>query len=243
MQPPPLPLAVITGASSGIGAATARALSAAGHPVLLIARRLERLEQLGLPNAELAGVDVTNATAVAAAIDKAESRFGPVDLLVNNAGVMPLGTIDAQPTEEWRTLFDVNVIALLEVTRLVLPAMIARRGGTIVNIGSVAGRNIYPNHTAYNGTKFAVHAISEGLRREVAGSDVRVTVIAPGQIATELLEHTSSSEIVRGYREYTESIGGAIAADHVASTIAYAYALPQSVCIREIVLAPTRQDA
>lgn len=243
MDSPTRPLVIVTGASSGIGAATARAFSAAGHPLLLIARRDDRLRELDLPNAELAPVDVTDSAAVAAAVSSAESRFGPADLLINNAGVMPLGSVATQPPDEWRTMFDVNVIALLEVSRIVLPRMIERGHGTIVNIGSVAGRNIYPEHTVYNGTKFAVHAISEGMRREVADRNVRVTVIAPGQIQTELLEHTSSSDIVRGYRDYTDSIGGAIGPEHVASSILYTYALPQAVCIREIVLAPTRQDA
>jgi NADP-dependent 3-hydroxy acid dehydrogenase YdfG len=239
----PRPLAIVTGASSGIGAAIARRLSELGHPLLVTARRRDRLEQLGLPRTTIAGVDVTDTAAMAAAIRAAEEEHGPADLLVNNAGLMPLGRVADQDPAEWRAMFEVNVLALLEVTRLVLPAMIARRHGTIVNIGSVAGRNVYDDHTVYNGTKFAVHAMSEGLRREVASSGVRVTVVAPGQVATELLEHTTSAEIRDGYRAYTASIGGAMDPRHVAEVVAQAYALPQEVCIRELVLAPTAQDA
>lgn len=237
------PLVVVTGASSGIGAATARAFDKRGYPLLVTARRRDRLEQLGLSRARIADVDVSDSRGMEEAISAAEAEFGPVDLLVNNAGVMPLGTVAEQDPAEWRQLYEVNVLALLEVTRLVLPGMIERQHGTIVNLGSVAGRNIYGNHTVYNGTKFAVHAISEGLRREVAARGVRVVVIAPGQIATELLDHTSSETIKEDYLSYRERIGGALEPSIAANLIVHAYELPQNVCIREVVLAPTGQDA
>lgn len=237
------PLIAITGASSGIGAATARAFDGAGYPTLLMARRLGMLEDLGLERARLAGVDIQDIAAVSEAIRAAEDQHGPVDLLVNNAGVMPLGVVATQDPAEWRTMFDVGVLALLGVTQLVLPGMTARRHGTIVNMGSVAGRNIYGNHTVYCGTKFAVHAISEGLRKEVAGSNVRVTVIAPGMIETELLNHTADASIVADYQAYKKRVGGALTPDVVAGLIKHVYELPQDVCIRELVLAPTGQDA
>lgn len=237
------PLVVVTGASSGIGAATATAFAEKGYPLLVTARRRDRLEQLGLPNAEVAAVDVTDTDGMRAAIAAAEARFGAVDLLVNNAGVMPLGKVAEQDPRDWTRLFDVNVLALLETTRIVLPGMIERRHGTIVNLGSVAGRNLYENHTVYNGTKFAVHAMSEGLRREVAASNIRVVVVAPGQIATELLESTASEDIKADYLAYRESIGGALTPDNVARVILSTYELPQEVCVRELVLAPTAQDA
>jgi NADP-dependent 3-hydroxy acid dehydrogenase YdfG len=121
--------------------------------------------------------------------------------------------------------------------------MVARRHGTIMNVGSVAGRNIYGNHAVYCGTKFAVHAISEGLRREVAASNVRVSVIAPGLVETELLEQTSDPNIVTDYQAYKASVGGAMTPEAVADLMLHIYQLPQDVCIREIVLAPTAQDA
>ncbi|MFV0253501.1 MAG: SDR family oxidoreductase [Beutenbergiaceae bacterium] len=237
------PLVVVTGASSGIGAATATAFARRGYPLLITARRRDRLEQLDLPNTRIAAVDVADTEAMSAAIDAAVQAHGPVDLLVNNAGLMPLGTVAQQDPAQWRQLFEINVLALLQLTRIVLPDMIARRHGTIMNLGSVAGRNIYDNHTVYNGTKFAVHAISEGLRREVAGHNVRVSVIAPGQIATELLQTTTSEQIRDDYLAYRDSIGGALDASHVADVIVSTYELPQQVCVREIVLAPTAQDA
>lgn len=236
-------LVAITGASSGIGASCARAFHAAGYPTLLIARRGDRLKELGLEGAYLAEVDVTDSDALRAAIRGAEELHGPVDLLINNAGLMPLGRIVDQDTSEWQRMLDVNVMALLDATQMVLPSMISREHGTIVNIGSVAGRNVYDNHTVYCGTKFAVHAISEGLRKEVAGSHVRVTVIAPGLIETELLHHTSHPEIVADYQAYKDSVGGAISPDVVSDMIKHVYELPQNVCIREVVLAPTTQDA
>lgn len=240
---PDKPLVVITGASSGIGAATARTFSEAGHPALLIARRSERIEALQLPRVHVAGIDVQDTDAVGDAIREAEESFGPVDLLVNNAGIMPLGEVATQQPDEWSDMLNVNVLALLRTTQLVLPGMKERRHGTIVNVGSVAGRNLYDNHTVYCGTKFAVHAISEGLRKEVAGDRVRVTVIAPGMVETELLNQTSDSAIVDEYQGYKAGVGGAMSAAAIAQLILHTYQLPQDVCIRELVVAPTRQDA
>ncbi|UTW48608.1 SDR family oxidoreductase [Bacterioplanoides sp. SCSIO 12839] len=236
------PLVVITGASSGIGEAIAQRLSAAGHPLLLLARRVERLAALDLPNTLCEKVDVTDKASFEAAIVKAEAQFGPADLLVNNAGVMLLSQLDVQDPQEWKTMFDVNVIGLMNGMQAVLAPMKARKSGTIVNISSVAGRKTFPDHAAYCGTKFAVHAISENVREEVAADDVRVVTIAPGAVETELLSHTSSDEIIDGYQSWKDSMGGVLASDDVARAVEFAYQQPQSVCVREIVLAPTRQQ-
>ncbi|WP_419812631.1 SDR family oxidoreductase [Bacterioplanoides sp.] len=236
------PLVVITGASSGIGEAIAQRLSAAGHPLLLLARRVERLTALELPNTLCEKVDVTDKASFEAAIAKAEAQFGPADLLVNNAGVMLLSQLDVQDPQEWKNMFDVNVIGLMNGMQAVLAPMKARKSGTIVNISSVAGRKTFPDHAAYCGTKFAVHAISENVREEVAADDVRVVTIAPGAVETELLSHTSSDEIIDGYQSWKDSMGGVLASDDVARAVEFAYQQPQSVCIREIVLAPTRQQ-
>ncbi|GAL37953.1 short-chain dehydrogenase/reductase SDR [Vibrio maritimus] len=235
-------LVVITGASSGIGEAIARRLSDAGHPLLLLARRVEKLEALELPNTMCEKVDITDKATFEAAIQKAEQAFGPADALINNAGVMLLGQIDTQDASEWKTMFDVNVIGLLNGMQAVLAPMKARNSGTIINISSIAGRKTFGNHAAYCGTKFAVHAISENVREEVAESDVRVVTIAPGAVETELLSHTTSQEIKDGYDEWKEVMGGVLAADDVARAVEFAYAQPQNVCVREIVLAPTRQQ-
>ncbi len=192
-------LIVITGASSGIGEAIARRLSDEGHPLLLLARRVERLEALNLPNTLCEKVDVTDKSSFEAAIAKAEEKFGPADALVNNAGVMLLGQIDTQDASEWKRMFDVNVLGLLNGMQSVLAPMKSRNSGTIINISSIAGKKTFPDHAAYCGTKFAVHAISENVREEVAASNVRVTTIAPGAVETELLSHTTSQEIKDGY--------------------------------------------
>lgn len=235
-------LVVITGASSGIGEALARQMSSAGYPLLLIARRVERLEALALPNAICAKVDVTDMKALSAAVASAEAQYGPVDLMVNNAGVMLLGQVDTQDAAEWKTMFDVNVCGLLNGMQVVLSDMKARSTGTIVNISSVAGRKTFGNHAAYCGTKFAVHAISENVREEVADSNVRVITIAPGAVETELLSHTTSQEIIDGYELWKESMDGVLAPQDVANAISYAYAQPQHVCLREIVLTATKQQ-
>ncbi|MCA2453259.1 SDR family oxidoreductase, partial [Vibrio alginolyticus] len=231
-----------TGASSGIGEAIARRFSEEGHPLLLVARRVERLEALNLPNTLCEKVDVTDQASLITAIEKAEAQFGPADVLVNNAGVMLLGQIDTQDAAEWKRMFDVNVLGLLNGMHSVLASMKARNSGTIINISSIAGKKTFPDHAAYCGTKFAVHAISENVREEVAASNVRVTTIAPGAVETELLSHTTSQDIKDGYDAWKVDMGGVLAADDVARAVMFAYQQPQNVCIREIALAPTKQQ-
>ncbi|EGQ7898691.1 SDR family oxidoreductase [Vibrio parahaemolyticus] len=235
-------LVVITGASSGIGEAIARRFSEEGHPLLLVARRVERLEALNLPNTLCEKVDVTDQASLITAIEKAEAQFGPADVLVNNAGVMLLGQIDTQDAAEWKRMFDVNVLGLLNGMHSVLASMKARNSGTVINISSIAGKKTFPDHAAYCGTKFAVHAISENVREEVAASNVRVTTIAPGAVETELLSHTTSQDIKDGYDAWKVDMGGVLAADDVARAVMFAYQQPQNVCIREIALAPTKQQ-
>ncbi|MFH4411519.1 SDR family oxidoreductase [Vibrio diabolicus] len=235
-------LIVITGASSGIGEAIARHFSEQGHALLLLARRVERLEALNLLNTLCEKVDVTDKASFEAAIEKAEALYGPVDALVNNAGVMLLGQIDTQDASEWKRMFDVNVLGLLNGMQSVLAPMKARNSGTIINISSIAGKKTFPDHAAYCGTKFAVHAISENVREEVASSNVRVTTIAPGAVETELLSHTTSQDIKDGYDAWKEDMGGVLAADDIARAVLFAYQQPQGVCVREIALAPTKQQ-
>ncbi len=235
-------LVVITGASSGFGAAIAKKLSADGFSLLLIARRLDKLEALKLPNTICAKVDITDRNAFEKAVRDAEQKFGKTDCLINNAGVMLLGQIDSQHASEFSKMLDVNVNALLNGMQIVLSDMKQRNEGTIINISSIAGRKTFPNHAAYCGTKFAVHAISENVREEVAEHNVRVITIAPGAAETELLSHTSSSEIKAGYEAWKDDMGGVLSADDVANAAIYAYMQPQNVCIREIVIAATKQQ-
>lgn len=238
------PLIIITGASSGIGEATARLLSAAGHPLLLLARRVERLEALELPNTLSRRVDITDRAALLAAVAEAEAQFGPADALINNAGVMLLGEMSKQDPAQWDQMLDVNVKGLLNGVHAVVAGMVERKHGTIINISSVAGRKTFPNHVAYVGTKFAVHGLSENLREELSPHNVRVITIAPGAVETELLSHTTDEAIKTGYQAWKQDMGGTVlSAEDVASAIAYAYQQPQNVCVREIVLTATRQQA
>ncbi|CAF2829838.1 unnamed protein product [Rotaria sp. Silwood2] len=235
-------LIVITGASSGIGGATAQAFSKAGHPLLLLARRLDRLEALKLPNTICEKVDVTNRDEIKSAITKAEQKFGPVDCLVNNAGVMLLGLADTQDPKEWEQMVQVNIMGVLNGIHVVLAGMKERRHGTIINVSSVAGRKTYSNHAVYCGTKSAVHAFTEQIREEAASYDVRFITIAPGVVDTELLSHTTSKQIVDDYQEWKKTMGQPLQSEDVANSILFAYQQPQRICIREIVLCPTRQD-
>ncbi|OIK24791.1 SDR family oxidoreductase [Streptomyces malaysiense] len=237
------PLIVITGASSGIGAATARLFCAQGHPLLLLARRRERLEELALPDTLCRRVDVTDRAAVEEAVREAEERFGPADAIVNNAGVMLLGRVADQPVDEWDRMIDLNIKGVLYGTRAVLPGMLTRGTGTVINISSVAGRKTFPDHAAYVATKFAVHALSENLREEVAATGVRVVTIAPGAVETELLSHTSDEQIKSDYEAWKKSAGGALDPRTVAEAVVYAYQQPRNVTVREIVLAATGQEA
>jgi len=237
------PLVVITGASSGIGEACARSFSEAGHPLLLIARRIDRLEALKLAdNVICAQVDVTDRPKLIEVIEKAVEKYGPVDCIVNNAGVMLLGKVQTQNPEEWQQMFNVNLMGVLNGTHAVLPSMIKRRGGTIINISSIAGRKTLPDHAVYCGSKFAVHAFTEQIREEVAQYDVRLVNIAPGVVETELLSHSTDKQIVDDYKDWKSKMGQPMASEDIARCIMFAYQQPQRICVREILVFPTRQD-
>lgn len=234
-------LCVITGASSGFGESIAKLFASRGYPMLLLARRLERMEALNLPNTMCRAVDVCDRAAVCAAVKEAEGKYGPVDCLVNNAGVMLLGKFDVQDPAEWEKMVDVNVKGVFNGTAAVLPGMKERKCGTIINISSVAGRKGFGNHAAYCGTKAAVHLYTETLREEVAMDNVRVIVLAPGAAETELLGHTTDKAIVDGYTQWKKDMGGVMCADDIAETVRWVYEAPQRLCIREVVLCATKQ--
>lgn len=235
------PLIAVTGASSGIGEATARAFSAAGHPVLLMARRLDRLEALGLPDAVIRQVDVRDRAALGAAVADAEREYGPVDMMFANAGIARLGDIAKQPPEEWDEMIDINTKGVMNSVHAVMNGMMERRRGTLVMMSSIAGRKVYPDHTVYCGTKFFVHAVSESFREYLAPYDVRVIVLSPGIIETEVLGGVLDPQTLANYKANKEAIGGGISADIVADLILDAYNLPQKAIVQEIVITPTRQ--
>ncbi|MEM7693649.1 MAG: SDR family oxidoreductase [Pseudomonadota bacterium] len=236
------PLVVITGASSGIGEATARAFSKAGHPLLLLARRLDRMEALGLPNTMCRKADVRDRDTIEAAIKEAEERFGPADCLFNNAGIARLGNVFEQDPAEWDESIDINAKGVMNALHPIMNGMKARRHGTIVMMSSIAGRKIYPDHTVYCGTKYFVHAISESIRAQLAPYDVRVIVLSPGIIETEVLDHVTDTNTLQSYKDNKVRIGGGISADYVADMILFAYNMPQNVLIQEMVVTPTRQE-
>lgn len=235
-------LIAITGASSGIGAATAKAFSEAGYPLLLMARRIELMESMNLPNAICKEVDVLDLEGMKAAISEAQDSYGEVDCMINNAGVMINGKPQAQDPEDWQKMLDVNIRGVLNGIHLVLKDMVERQSGTIINMGSIAGIKTFPDHTVYCGTKFAVHAITENIREEVSGSNVRLITIAPGMVYTELLDHGCEEEARKGWLDYAEQIGGALKPDSIAQSVLFSYQMPQEVCVREIVICPTGQE-
>jgi NADP-dependent 3-hydroxy acid dehydrogenase YdfG len=230
----------ITGASSGIGEATARRLAADGHRVLLGARRTDRLERLVEEIIEKGGtaayreLNVTDAGSVQAFVDATRAEFGRIDAVVNNAGVMPLSPLEALRTGDWDRMIDVNVRGVLHGIAAALPAMRAQGGGHFVNIASVGAYEVSPTAAVYCATKFAVRAISEGLRQE-SGGDIRVTLVSPGVTESELADGISdpgAREAMKTYRSV------ALPADAIADAIAYALAQPPQVDVNEIVIRP-----
>lgn len=236
------PLIIITGASSGIGRSVARLLSSKGFPLLLVARRVELLKKLALPDTLYKEVDVSNLEQFDVAIEEAEKIYGPTNCLINNAGVMLLGAMETQSPNEWKKMIDVNIVGVMNGIHCVLKKMIQEKSGTIINIGSVAGRKTFPNHAAYCATKFGVHALSENIRSEVAQHNVRVITIAPGAVETELLSHTTNKKIIQAYEEWKNEMGPTLNPIDIANAVWYAYNQPQNICIRELVIAPTRQS-
>ncbi|WP_431219217.1 SDR family oxidoreductase [Leifsonia xyli] len=233
----------ITGASSGIGEATARRLAAEGHLVVAGARRTDRLDALAEDarrrggEIEVATLDVTDSRSVRSAIDAAVRAHGRIDVLVNNAGVMALSPLADLRVDEWEQMIDVNLRGVLNGIAAALPHMIERGRGHIVNVSSVSGRRVDPTAAVYSATKFAVSALSEGLRQE--SRDVRVTVISPGLTRSELTERGGSAEAQGAARAAAEAI--AMPASAVAAAIGYAISQPDEVDVNEIVIRPTVQ--
>ena len=237
---------VVTGASSGIGEATAEALAAEGAAVVVAARREERLEALTKRIEEAGGrvlaatCDVTDEAQAHGLIRKAEDEFGRVDILVNNAGVMLLSTVGKGLSEEWRRMFDVNVLGLLYTTAAAIDTMKRQGGGHLVNVSSVAGRKVTRDSSGvYAGSKFAVGAISEGLRQELLEDNIRVTIVEPGAVATELTDHITDEDA-------RESLSGLLnleilQAEDIANAIVYAVTQPERVSVNEILIRPTQQ--
>lgn len=237
-------LIVITGASSGFGLEMAKEFAKDGYSLLLLARRVEIIEALDLPNTMCRKVDVTNKEEFEKAVREAEAKFGTTDLMINNAGVMLLGDLSIQNPEEWKKMLDVNVMGVMNGMQIVMNDMKAKKCGTIINVSSIAGVQPFGNHAAYCASKFGVTGLTRVVRGELSPFNVRVLSIMPGAVKTELLDHTTDQSIIDGYNEWKEAVGAVnITASDVAKTIKYAYELPQAVSLREIIITDTKQDA
>jgi len=240
-------IAAITGASSGIGEATALTLAAEGAAVSLAARRSERIEALAERIESDGGralaieTDVTDEAQANAFIARSNEELGGLDILVNNAGVMLLGPVAGAPTEEWRRMLDVNLLGLLYCTHAALPIMGAAGSGDVINVSSVAGRSANAGSAVYNLTKFGVGAFSEALRQECSHANVRVTAIEPGFVDTELQGHNTNPLVVERIDQMQESIGKILEPDDIARAIRYAVTQPAHVSVNEILIRPTGQ--
>ncbi|MEL6441998.1 MAG: SDR family oxidoreductase [Cyanobacteria bacterium J06621_8] len=235
---------IITGASSGLGEAAARRLGKGGAKLMLAARREERLQQLVTEIQEAGGTakyqvtDISDRSQVAALVDATQQAYGRIDVLVNNAGLMPLSPLAALKVEEWDKMVDVNIKGVLYGVAAVMPVMLQQESGQIINISSVAGHKVFATGAVYCATKFAVKAISEGIRLESDGK-IRSTNISPGAVATELpntISHDSTSQMVDGL------YGMAIDADAIARAIAYVIEQPEDVDVNEMIIRPTKQE-
>jgi len=240
-------VALITGASSGIGDATARALAAAGADVAIVARRHDRLESLAKDLQKLRvkvfalPADLQHEEDNLRVVGETEEHFGRLDILVNNAGVMHLAPVEASSAEDWRRMLEVNVLALMLTSQAALHGMRSRGGGHIVNISSTAGRIANANASAYAATKFGVVAFSESLRKEVYKDNIRVSVIEPGAVATELREHIRHAPTKKALDAWAESMRQ-LQPEDVANAVLYCVTQPPHVNVNEILIRPTDQE-
>ena len=233
---------VITGASSGLGEAAARLLAKDGAKLVLGARRIDRLRalatELSLGPDAVVQTDVTQRDQVKRLVDHAVRSHGRVDVIINNAGLMPSSRLERLQIDEWDRMIDVNIKGVLYGVAAALPHMIAQKSGHIINVSSVAGHKVGPGGAVYAATKHAVRALSEGLRQEVKPYNIRTTIISPGAVATELTHTVTDPVVAEGMRKTYEN---AIPADSFARAVAFAMSQPEDVDINEILFRPTAQ--
>jgi len=234
-------VAVITGASSGIGEATARSLVRDGLKVALLARRADRIDALAaeLGDAALAiAADVTDREAVVAAAERVRAELGPAAVLVNNAGVMLLGPFSSEQRADYRQMVEVNLLGAITATEVFLPQL-RETGGDLVNISSVAGRTARVGNAVYAATKWGINGFSEGLRQELQ-PDIRVMVVEPGAVATELTDHITHDATKAATKDFVRDL--AITSEDIADTIAFAVTRPKRMTLNEILVRPTAQE-
>ncbi len=237
---------VITGASSGLGEATARLLSAEGASVALGARRVDRLQSLAKELTRKGGkalakaTDVTDGEQVKGLVATAVQTFGRIDVMINNAGLMPQALLERLKVDEWNRMIDVNLKGVLYGIAAALPHMKQQKSGHFINVSSVAGHRVGPGFAVYAATKHAVRALSEGLRQEVKPYNIRTTVISPGAVATELPDSVTDPDASARIRKFYAEV--AIPADSFARAVAFAIGQPEEVDVNEILFRPTRQE-
>ncbi|MCA9800943.1 MAG: SDR family NAD(P)-dependent oxidoreductase [Cyanobacteria bacterium HKST-UBA02] len=239
-------VALVTGASSGIGEAAAMALAVSGCAVAIFARRKERLEDLAARIEDETGKkalviegDVRENEAAVQAVSATVARFGRLDILVNNAGVMYVGPVASADVSDWKNMIDINVLGLMYFTHAAIPEL-KKQGGNIVNISSVSGRLVSSRSAVYSATKFAVNAFSDGIRQELAADRIRVTVIEPGAVLTELTDHIADSSTKDTVKKWVATME-ALQSEDIASAIVYAAGQPAHVNVNEILIRPTDQ--
>jgi NADP-dependent 3-hydroxy acid dehydrogenase YdfG len=240
-------VALVTGASSGIGEATALALAAAGASVAIGARRKDRLEELATrlrndgATVLTLDLDVTDEQSCADAVRRTRDELGDLDILINNAGVMLLGTIVGADPEDWRRMLSTNVLGVLYMTHAAIDGMVEQGSGDIVNMSSVAGRTARKGAGVYNASKWAVNAFSESLRQEVTGRGVRISLVEPGAVSTELTDHITQPDAkAASQRMYTDM--RALEADDIARAVVYVVSQPAHVAVNEVLVRPTDQE-
>jgi NADP-dependent 3-hydroxy acid dehydrogenase YdfG len=237
---------VITGASSGLGEATARLLSAEGATVVLGARRTDRIESLAAELTASGGkalavvTDVTDKEQVQALVDAAVQTYGRIDVMINNAGLMPHSPLERLRIDDWERMIDVNMKGVLYGIAAALPYMKEQKAGHFINVSSVAGHKVRPGSVVYAATKHAVRIISEGLRQEVKPYNIRTTIISPGAVATELPHSITEPDVAENIHQFYEQM--AIPADSFARMVAFAMSQPEDVDINEILFRPTGQE-
>ena len=237
------------GASSGIGAATAKLLASKGAKVTIAARRMNRLEEIkqANPDSDILAVeaDVTKAKEVQNVVDQTVAKFGRVDAFYNNAGIMPVNNLDQIAQDEWQNMLDINVKGVLNGIAAALPVMKKQKSGHIITTSSVLGYEVLPGYAAYSGTKYAVRAIMEGLRQEEHQNNIKTTIIAPGSVKTELFDSINNEEVRNGLKDAMKQPGAEMMAldpEEIAQAVAFVIDTPKNMAVNEMVIRPTGQE-
>ncbi|CAJ1201256.1 putative oxidoreductase [Companilactobacillus paralimentarius] len=240
---------VIMGASSGIGAATANLLAKQGAKLSIVARRFDRLEEIKKqnPDAEIKAfkADVTQADEVEKVIAYTVASYGHIDVLFNNAGIMPVNNLDQVAHDEWQNMLNINVKGVLNGIAAALPVMKKQKHGHIITTSSVLGYEVLPGYAAYSGTKYAVRAIMEGLRQEEHANNIKTTIIAPGSVKTELFNSINNKEVREGLVDAMKQPGSemmALQPEEIAQAVAFVIDTPANMAVNEMVIRPTGQE-